>query len=646
MFPTKVGIIEKIGDSGVLLPDLIMRGLAASDRLKYYLTLIQSAYSHAHVPSRPAPNLRVQREASGVDDPALDRLIESSVGRGSDTVYMPGACLIVGSMFDEARRMMQPLLLAGKARSELRGRADIYQRRIEDLLAHAPVCADDLVTKSTIGTLTRLTENGHDTLYQLVIDLQWELNRLQSSVTMETIDGARVYGIQDDERTLVRAFMKGINETASLRFDRAGLVTTVAHEGDRLTIQNDLAAAPSHLIILHVAELSVTVTYADVHKSRIRFLQEMLKPFELQWTAPPASDGEELMVGQFTAASSEEVERFLTAVGSRLVFLIDWNRARKRLAQLVSKAEAFELLKWAADNNIGHAAFLKCGEVQLIEGALERAFSLELRPGARLDKWLGEDAARTFLMSVLRTTSSGLSAGRSLGLIEDEIEADLLRYLRTNDRRALADAADHAMLIAALDDQVQHTLLRLKNGGGHDEAARTSELAASYSIKADQIVRHAGRWLQMGDSDQHLRAVLTDAEAAVNALEETAFLLTLVPASLDAKLLSLVGNMAHLVGSAVREYVDCLEESQNLSTTSVRSDVESFLLTIDHLIEMGHRAHAEKRALIEKLLRTTGEFPQLFIVVNLAEQLEHAATALARCGPTIRDHVMRTRLSR
>jgi len=648
MVPTKVAIIEKIGESGVLLPELITRGLAAHDRLKYYLTLLLTAYTHALTPSRPAPSLRTQREASGLDDVSLDRVIESSVDRGSETVYIPGGCVTVATVFEESRRMLQPLLMAGTARSDLRGRTEIYKRRLDDLFAHAPVCADDLLTKSTIRVLTKLSENGHDTMHQLAIDLHWELNRLQTSVTMETVDGARVYSILDRERPLIRAFMKGINETASLKLDHPGLGTTAAHEGERLTIQNELGMTQAHVLVLHVAALSVAVTYADVHPARIRFLQEMLQTYDVEWTLAetPAGEDYEMTVGQFTAATHDHLERFLTFLGSRLVFLIDWNRARKRLTRLVSKTDALALLKWAADNNIGHMAFLKAGDVQLIETALERAFLHELRPGARLDKWLGADAARSFLMSVLRTTSSGLAAGHSLSLIEDEVEAELLRYLQSNDRQMLADAADHAAMISALDENVRQTLGKLKNGDGHDEASRTAELALSWVSRADQIVRHAGRWLHDSENDHQLRALLAQAESAVSALEETAFLLTLVPPGTDAKMLSALGGLSHLVGGAVRQYVDCLEESRDLSTASVRSDVENFLLTVDRLVDHGRQAHAAKRALTEKLLRGSGDFHQLFVVANLAHEFERAATSLSRCGPIVRDYVLRTRLSR
>jgi hypothetical protein len=78
------------------------------------------------------------------------------------------------------------------------------------------------------------------------------------------------------------------------------------------------------------------------------------------------------------------------------VFLIDWNRARKRLCRFVRKADAIELLKWAAVNNIGHEAFLKTGDIKLIHTALERAGSTHVHYGARLDEILGVTARSAF----------------------------------------------------------------------------------------------------------------------------------------------------------------------------------------------------------------------------------------------------------
>jgi hypothetical protein len=642
-------MIEKIGETTVLLPELIMRGLAASDRVKYYLALLQAAYAHAYTPDEPPATLRLEREASGVEDVSLDHVVEATTLRGDDTVYVPTAAAIVASLFEESRRMLQPLVVAGAMETDLRGRTDIYQRRLGDLFAHAPIAADDLLTKSTMRVLTKLSGNGHDTLHQLANDLRWELNRLQASVNMETLDGASVYGLVSSERALVRAFMKGVNETAKLKLDHPGLATTAAHEGDRLTIHNTLSGTRDHALVLHVAELSATITYVDVHRQRLRFFREMLQPHDIHWqsqTPPPSGADVETATGQYVAETREQLGAFLAFVGSRLVFLIQWNRARKRLTQLVGKADAISLLKWAADNNIGHMGFLRAGDVQLVEDAFERAMSLEMRPGIRLDRWLRAGAARSFLMSVLLTTSLGISAGHSLSLIEDEIEAELLRYLQTPGRQLLGDAANHAVALSALDDSVRATLIRLNAGESLDGAARATEVAASWSSKAHQIIRHAGRSLNSGDSTHQLRPLLAEADVAVAALEEVVFLLSVISGSIDRKLIPQLSALAHLVGGAVREYVSCLDESRDLSTASDRGDVESFLLRVDRLAELARQTHSAKRALTEKLLRASADFHEVFVVSSLAQEFERAAMALSRCGPIARDYVLRTCFTR
>src|SRR6185503_14500608 len=120
-------------------------------------------------------------------------------------------------------------------------------------------------------------------------------------------------------------------------------------------------------------DLKATVIYTDAHRVRARFIRELLEPHDILWTATTNGHGFEVCTGSYDAPDQVALERFLTAVGSRLVFLIDWNRARKRLSRFVRKSDAIELLKWAAANNIGHEAFLKTGDIKLIHTALARA---------------------------------------------------------------------------------------------------------------------------------------------------------------------------------------------------------------------------------------------------------------------------------
>src|SRR5208337_4729268 len=65
----KVEIVEKLGESAVLLPSLIEEGLAGNDRLKIRLTMLQGAAAQASESGRPAPSLERERRSVGLTDP-------------------------------------------------------------------------------------------------------------------------------------------------------------------------------------------------------------------------------------------------------------------------------------------------------------------------------------------------------------------------------------------------------------------------------------------------------------------------------------------------------------------------------------------------------------------------------------------------
>src|SRR5215510_11992887 len=142
----KQTIIEQSGERGLTLPDYIARGLAAYDRVKYYLALLQTAQAQAHSPQRPASNLRAQRESSGIAEAAFDRIVEESVSRGNGTTYIPGACAILESLFDNLRYMAATIEMAGTVQSDIRERSGLYRRRLEALAVTVQGCKDDQVT--------------------------------------------------------------------------------------------------------------------------------------------------------------------------------------------------------------------------------------------------------------------------------------------------------------------------------------------------------------------------------------------------------------------------------------------------------------------------------------------------------------------
>ena len=63
--PAKIDILENLGETALLLPQLINQALTANDRVKYWLTLFQSARDHADHPTMDVPSLQREREAAG-----------------------------------------------------------------------------------------------------------------------------------------------------------------------------------------------------------------------------------------------------------------------------------------------------------------------------------------------------------------------------------------------------------------------------------------------------------------------------------------------------------------------------------------------------------------------------------------------------
>src|SRR5262249_9932603 len=163
-----------------------------------------------------------------------------------------------------------------------------------------------------------------------------------------------VYGIDEADRPLIKAFMQGIGLTAKLKFDHPGLGATATRLGEKLMIQNDLGTTDAHVVVIHVEGMTATVICTDVHLQRLLFFQSLFEGFSVRWEdtrsrKDAAMEGGvyHLGLGSYTARDQADMESYLSFLGSRLVFLIDWNRARKRLQNFMPKKASVELLKWA-----------------------------------------------------------------------------------------------------------------------------------------------------------------------------------------------------------------------------------------------------------------------------------------------------------
>ncbi len=631
----KTRILDSLNEQALLLPSLVNRALAANDRVKYRFALLQAAQAHAERPDAVTSSLRSERLAAGVQDSALDQVAGDAVRIGQGRYHVPESARIVREAFSDVTEMLAPLRAAETPESTL------FAQRLQAFAV--PDAGSDELAADEIHAITSGNREAGDSLHILVMDMHRALNALQAKLASESIDGCRAYGIHDTDRALIAAFMAGIGRTAPLKFDHPGLATTATRVGEKLVLQNDIGTTDAHVLVIHIAGRTVTVTYTDVHLPRLLFFQSLFDGFGVKWqeTRSRKDAGMEdgvyhLCVGSHTARSNAQLREYLGHLGSRLVFLIDWNRARKRLRLFVSRKAAIDLLKWAADGNIGHMAWLKAGGEQLIFDAMSFAYGGQLKPGDRLDDLLTESRAVQFLRFNLKQALEGLSEGRPASLIADEIRTELASQVRSTEDALLDTALEHAGLIVELADTVRAALEAAQAGQQHAVAAM-AERAKDWETAADRELNSARNTQLEGDT--FMMQLMSAADDIADDLEEAVFHITLSPKAPGTAIAAL-SKLVEPVANASRELVKALAASRHARRGVPREDMDDFLQAVHAIRTMEHVSDLAEREVKRTLASDPRPFAEVFGIVEAARNLEEAADGLMHVALLLRDHVM------
>lgn len=642
----KTRIVKSLGEDKLALPQLVNAALAANDRAKYLFSLLQSAKSRADNPSAAFSPLTAERAQAGIEDASLDQVVGETV-KGNGGYRIPEAGRIITEAYRDLAAMLEPLVQGEQGGADADGSA--FARRLRRLTEARPSIAGDILSGAAIDAMVSGQRERGDSLHLLVMDMHKALNQLQQRISSEIVDGARAYDIADEDRPLIRAFMRGVNETSRLRFDHPGLGTTVTRTGARLVIQNDIGTTDAHVLVVHVEGLTTSVTYTDVHLQRLLFFQSLFDDFKVEWedtrSRRDAAVGEELYhlsLGKFAAVDRGALEKFLAFLGSRVVFLIDWNRARKRLRQFLSKKDTLQILRWAAANNFGHMAFLRCGGEQLVFEAIHFAARGQLRFGQGLDELLPRGKAVVFLRFVLRTCAEGLLGGRPESLINDEIRTELLNHVRTFRQGLLDVASEHAGTIVEIAEGIRDVLLRLGRTDSRSLLERNAERAKKWESHADELLNRVRVSSVPGDESAFFSDLIGMADDIVDDLEEAAFHLTMLPEpELQADLRRNAQRLAELMVQGGQEYIKVLETARLVRRGGQREDMQDFLEAIHRIVTIEHQTDDSHRAIKRALLADGHDARTIFVMSEAAQNLESAADNLMHTAMMLRDHVLR-----
>ena len=641
---TKQAIVAALGEQALALPRLINEALAANDRFKFRLSLLQLARRHADAPDMPLGELRQERNAARIEDARLDELPASCKHAAGGTYQMPGLGALLADIERDVRAMLAPIHAAetrgAPDESEINARA---ARLLPPLLAHP----DSFTAAELDGWAHGERERG-DGVHLLVMDLHRMLNLLQQAVATEILDGASVYDLADEERGLVRAFMRGVNRTARLRFDHPGLGTTATHSGGRLVLQNDIGTTDAHVLVIHVTSDAAVITYTDVHLQRLLYFQGLLDSYEVSWQDSRAvhdrqmTDGlYHVAIGRFADAHPERIAAFLEQLGSRLVFLLDWNKARKQLRMLVSKKEAARLLKWAADREVGHMGFLRLGGARAVFDVVDFASRGRGHFGQTLDDLLGPERAIRFLEFTLNVAATELLAGKSESLIHDELRAELSRQLRDSNQSVLDLVCEHAAFIVEIASAVRDALLGLGRSGGQELAEKLAARCKVWESDADRLVNQVRNFAYAASEQAYLRDLVHQADDVADGLEEAAFLVTLLrPAGVAPALVRELAALAGRLVAGTQEFVKALETVRGFGPAVSREDLREFLEAIHCIGRVEHETDELKRRIQARLAGGENSAREIHLAAESAADLERAADYLQHVALVLRDRVL------
>ena len=633
----KQDIVSELGAEELLAPGQIARALVANDVVKYYFALLQTAKSNADQPRAPVPDLKAEQLASRIDDEWLDDVVAGARKLKGHSYQIPQGDKILSRIVAGIVTMLDCL-------------PSPQRQPLLDRLRRAPLPSPDhgAIAGRVIDAMTSGDRSAGDSLHLLVMDAHRAINALQAATAAETINGARVHNLSKKGRTLVRSFMEGLNRTAPLKFDHPGLGTTATEHEGRLLIQNDIGTTDAHVLVIHVEGLKATLTYTDVHKRRLKFFQSLFDGRSVKWEQTGARSSEKpqlgsylLTTGVYGARDHADLAHYLEHLGSRIVFLIDWNHTRKRLRAFVDQDRCVAALKWAADNEFGHRGLLEIGGEKALAEVVEYAAGDRLHYGDRLDALIGADHAAEFLRNAMKCASVGLRRRRSRRAILDEIKADLRQYFESA-RLAIFDiAARHAACGYDLAVSLCETLQRL---GGPDGEGRTVSLAARavvWEASADGLLNQAREEIKRFGRSKSLRAVFESADDAVDEMEEAASIVDLaklVPG--DGLPHAALVRLADLTLASAQEFVKCVECAAGVTSADVRDDLDDFLQCLERLIEIEHDADESMRTLRRATVASAPDHRSLYLTHQLSKALESATDAYLHAGQALRAYLM------
>ena len=192
--------VESLGQQSLLMPAWIKSALAANDRLKFYLSVLQSAMQHAAHPDAEAPDWSRDAAQLGLADSRWIVELPTSAYLDDGMLVFPQIGQLMACLATDIAVMSRPILDTGNHPASPESiRRDTWLKTLQTF------GGQDGLHRHELTSLTHGSRKDGDSLHLLIMDLHKRLNVLAGEIATETINGAHVWQIHDTDRGGVHA---------------------------------------------------------------------------------------------------------------------------------------------------------------------------------------------------------------------------------------------------------------------------------------------------------------------------------------------------------------------------------------------------------------------------------------------------------
>jgi uncharacterized protein Yka (UPF0111/DUF47 family) len=231
---------------------------------------------------------------------------------------------------------------------------------------------------------------------------------------------------------------------------------------------------------------------------------------------------------------------------------------------------------------------------------------------------LGAADAHAFLVEVLRLACEALLAGQPAALVADETRMLLARQVhqRTSEFDLLAEHAAYCHALAqAISDGLAH--------GHADSRSAAKELAArakAWERRADHLVMQAREQAERQPRWQPFARLLEQSDDVADALEEAAFLMSLIAdhhqQGWNGEVRKVLSRLAATVEGATQDHVKALAIARGLGAQSEAADSDAFLAATWQVLRAERECDELLREARRIILGTLKEAPALMLATT------------------------------